>query len=306
MEGTAYRGAARTPLYDGGMKTCILVPTFPRYRSLAEFTAGEIGRKWHQHPPIHLSGCSGDEKDGWLAVADAENRTWAGGLLAAVEILKERGYECLYLILDDHPPLRQCHEVFLNEHYPRFVKEHGAAYLGLLGWGQGQGSSGENLGPEHWGIERVADDFQYKFSLHPGLWNVGALIEVLQFIMETYPDEQTPWRFEKSAGMEVGLRKVWSGRCYRVDGLRGSRRPWFARTITRQRIWAKRHQGRLDTFRGALRAYYEGPYPLMWSGLMQAGRANPAVQTYAYGFGMLGWAAAVRRLMECKITKEKS
>ncbi|MEM1156892.1 MAG: hypothetical protein AAF649_03085 [Verrucomicrobiota bacterium] len=277
------------------MKRAILIPTFKRYRPLAELTRMKIQQLWSDAPKIYLSGVSTEGEPGWVPQSGKEG-SWGVDLLYSVQWLVNEGFEQLYLILDDHPPVRLCGEIYLNETLPYFMEQSDATYIGLLGWGQGQGSMGTCLGDGHQGIEKTAGDYQYKFSLHPGLWHAPRLQKILEVMLDEFPNEPTPWKFEKFSGSLKSLEALYLDKCYRIDGLSSSPRKWFSRTIRRQRILTKSRQGQLNTFGGAVRAYYEGPYPMIWSGVMHRGELNPAYLKYLNLFGQQSY---VRELKNC-------
>jgi len=274
----------------------ILIPTFERYRSLSEFTRGKIAEFWKNHPKIFLSGISADDEPGWVP-GIVPGGSWTGNLLHSVNFLIEEQIDSIYLILDDHPPVRRCNDQYLNENLPWLMHELDATYIGLMGWGQGQGSSGTKLGEMFHGMECVGEDLKYKFSLHPGLWHARRLKEILTVMLKRFPDDPTPWKFEKTSVSLQELESHYKDKCFRIDGIETSPRPVFCRTVKRQRILTKKYQDQLDTFGGAIRAYYEGPYPMIWSGVMHQGKRNPAFFRYLKLFGKWRYLSSLNQCM---------
>jgi len=93
-------------------KICILIPTFPRYKVLAEFTEKMLDKYWRQHPRIYFSGCENSEDKNWLTTQRSPS-SWMHETYDAVKMLRDMGFLRCYLILDDHPPVRKCHSKHL-------------------------------------------------------------------------------------------------------------------------------------------------------------------------------------------------
>ena len=270
------------------MKTAILIPTFPKYRALAEHTGHEIRRYWNNCPDLFYAGCHGRRTAGWLVCLD-ETASWIKILQEALrQLVIERGYENIYLILDDHPPLALCHEDHLNSTLPALLKELDATLIGLLGCDQGQGRVGEKLERSLYQIERIDSSYPYLFSLHPGLWNGKRLIEILN-LTEKYALEKgnalSPWSFEKTVQENHYLPEEYKKSCYRVCGSQmtinrgnwsGLRRRWKLRMMGKK--WG------IDFYKD-LEYWYEGPYPHIWSGIMRAGKISDLYERVLMKFG---------------------
>ncbi len=270
------------------MGLCVLISTCDKYRTLAEFTGRVIERYWPDHPPIYFCGCTNPPAENWLPLR-RPSADWMGITQEAVRDLERRRYTKCYLILDDQPPLYPCHERHLNDTIPRLLDKLDAAYIGLSGWGQGRPLNGTLLGADCFWLENVSTEYLWKFQLHPALWRVGALDEILTMLRRELPeDSHTPWAFERKAGASAAnLPDNLKRGAYRICGERMSRNVTRRALVTAERslFWAFRFLAgrlfganvwrRLDEAFGFLSQYYEGPYPLIWSGVTRKGQINP-------------------------------
>lgn len=210
--------------------------------------------------------------------------------LEAILALRERGYEQVYLILDDHPPLEPCNAPFLNERLPTAMGKLQAAYISLLGIGQHRPQEGRILGAEDLYLEKTAETYRWRFSLHPGLWSLPALEDLLRLRMSQYEGEaRNAWNFERHRDEVSALPSSLREASYRVNGDSWDAAPakaWrkagqrFLHFIADGALFLARRVGGSD-----LRAkweknllwlycYYRGPYPLFWSGVMRQGKVS--------------------------------
>lgn len=270
--------------------TAILLSTFDRYEKLARWTGAQIERQWSQHPPIFYSGLTKQGEQHLGFSGDAAD--WMSVTLHAVEQLQQRGFTHAYLILDDHPPVGPCHERALNEVLPALALKLNATYIGLLGYGQHREVYGKILGRKCSFLEQSSICYRWKFSLHPGLWNLKALHTILLRRLEFYlGEERTPWRFEQHED-DPSDSKIFSlmQRSYRINGIpflkkKGQMRMeifceaverfiadvmLFKAKITGAPLACNLTQKKIFWRYG----HYLGPYPLFWSGVMQQGKPN--------------------------------
>lgn len=275
------------------MKLCILLSTCESYRRIAEFTCSRIDRLWAYHPPIFCCGSNSGNKKSWLPLVD-EQTDWMKILFTATFELIDRGYSQVYLILDDHPPLWKCHEKHLNKTIPEMMAQLKAVYMGLNGWGQGRALTGSIMNNNYFRVENVSQDYLWKFQLHPALWDLFFLHQLLKGMIEKLPVElHSPWAFERRTGtVEADIPEEWKKSSYRICGqsmTRSSLRKnyfflvrwivkvmrFFAGKIIGIEAWKKIDQGFAFLFQ-----YYEGPYPLIWSGAIKKGKLNKDLIRY--------------------------
>ena len=151
-----------------------------------------------------------------------ETSDWLGILDSGVQFLIGRDYNQVYLILDDHLPLGPCRPDYLNEVLPRQMGSLKALYIGLNGWGQGRPVTGRVLGQDYSWMENVSRTYPWKFQLHPALWDLSFLNQLLTLLLENLnPEQHTPWVFERRAGdPQFPLPEDWKERAYRICGAR--------------------------------------------------------------------------------------
>ncbi len=255
----------------------ILLSTCDRYRPVAKWTESLIGRSWVEHPPLRRWGL-GDDRD-WMTVTRD-----------GVAAMQREGFRWIYLVLDDHPPVGPCRAETLNHTLPALAEKLRAVNISLLGWGQRRGSEGTRLGREDHHLLRNDPGYRWKFSLHPALWSTDKLLQLLEIRLRQFePRDRTPWNFERHRDAPDGPvgTDLLTG-TYRVDGnslATGSRckdalvrEPLlFGFDVWRFFIRVLAGQNRRDSFDREnlwLYHYYRGPYPIMWSGAVRAGKPS--------------------------------
>ncbi|MEI6168069.1 MAG: hypothetical protein WCS52_12835 [bacterium] len=282
------------------MNIAILLSTCDAYQPVANFTLGRLDTCWPDHPEVFICGLTRPalKPDACLPFI-GNPRDWIGITLQAVTALEARGIEWLYLILDDHAPFGPCNAQYLNHTLPDTAARLGAIQVNLMGWDQHQPQAGTVLGASdlHW--QRNAPDFRWKFSLHPGFWHVPTLARILRQLRASQPEALSARAFEGS--MDRAARELDPDLCSRTyqvcgDGYAIGGR-WFERPMPRRLAlqgihiarWTARLAGkamleRLDRHLLSYLRYLNGPYPMFWSGLIQAG----TFQNYAGRF--LAWS----------------
>lgn len=281
--------------------TCILISTFDRCENLARWTLGRIDREWANHPPVFFAGLS--RRDERSLGFDGDFSDWMGVNLQAVARLRASGYSHAYLILDDHPPVGRCHSGFLNDRLPELSVRLDAAYIGLLGYGQHRCREGEDLGRTFAHLEKTSPSYRWKFSLHPGLWNLGDLQTLLECRMEIYAQGQrTPWNFERHRDVPGDLRvDSIASRCFRVRGSSSLEPEFRSRGIlTVESLFrfaadaelfaAKLAGGKIARDSAELRrlwmfGHYLGPYPIYWSGCVRQGKPHTDFEKWLASLG---------------------
>ncbi len=281
------------------MKVCVLISTIDRYRELAEFTERRIREYWAKAPEIIYSGLS--EHPLGLELRD-DPRSWMRVTRSACDDLIARGYGAMYLILDDHPPLTWCCAKHLNRTVPSLMKDLGAVSISLSGWGQGRELYGKRIKRDGFVLDHCAPGADWKLTLHPTLWKLADLREILDLLIAKLPDErQTPWAFERiGGGADSGLPDRLVANCYRVRGSAMAAVPYpkKLRTLRRitdvyrcavRKVMGDQARGAVDGMLMGTHHYYHGPYPLFWSGILRKGRVNPDFLFYLRLTGRTYW-----------------
>jgi hypothetical protein len=276
------------------MSLCILVPTYDRYLPLASFTVEMIGRYWEGHPPVFFCGCRKQASRQSLPLRD-DPRDWIGILRSAADDLVKAGHDKAYVIIDDCPPLAPCNGRHLNATLPRLMDRLSACNISLTGWDQ-RGGKGSILGKEFYRVQRHPESFLWRFSAGPSLWNLAALRDLLDVLVPTDdPMSRSAWAFERRlGGGKVTIPQKWRDGSYRICGrelLGGLGRVRDLARRLRRRVHAvvrlcaravagtKRGEG-CDRSMSVESAFYDGPYPSYWSGIMAAGALNEDLVTF--------------------------
>ena len=294
------------------MKIAILLSGCERYREVLDFTKKEIISLWLNHPPIYSCGFKGADIEPGFNLKNIPSE-WGKIHLEAVRRLRSDGYDKVYLIIDDHPPLGKCHETILNRELPQWMDELKATYIGLLGCGQNQGSWGEF--EQSYPLEKMAEDQLFKFQLHPALWNLERLESILKGFVENYAEkDQNIWRFER-VGNDSWVEKKDRLGAYRIVGqklasnLDLSHRELQLRSFIQKRIrkWIGNETQADHLWQwgiwGFISHYYSGPYPLMWAGIMNGGRPNLNVFRFYLSRGQLVKSILTKKIAERIVRK---
>ena len=278
---------------EGGffVSLAILISTFDRYESLARWTAQRIEQCWIGHPPLFFSGLEeGDSEKDWMTLTQA-----------AVAKLIANGFTHAYLILDDHPPMGECHSGFLNAILPSAAVASKASHISLLGFGQHRRREGGLIRVGEAWFEKSDPSYRWRFSLHPGFWNLEDLCALLDLRMREYQGSaRTPWNFERHkddpsepiAG-EIGRR------CHRIRGtdwnVSFGRLPRiqeaFLRALVDLKMFAAKCTGGLEARRCVeldwfwAFGHYAGPYPIYWSGCLRQGKPHADFEKWLRVFG---------------------
>ena len=272
------------------MSLCILSPVFHGYRWLAPFMSEALDCYWPKHPPVFYCGLTAEEAGGLEMLPLGEPalpRDWLVFVREAALELQRRGYSQCYLLLEEHLPLAPCHVRHLNETLPALMEELAAAYISLMGWDNRRYSTrAPLLDARHFQLMHLSTPRAPRFHLHPSLWRLDALIGCLELALRD-PVHST-WRFEKVAEKsDADLSAEWKRGCYQICGramalnpsgkhaARASQfvfhklmalYPHIPSRALAKRYW---HWVGFDNF------FYNGPYPMFFSGVMAKGQLNP-------------------------------
>ena len=291
---------------------CILISTYDGYKALAEYTAGQIDCRWRNHPPIFFCGISREESTNKSQLAlrrDSADRI--GIATDAIQELLDCGFRMTYLVLDDHPPMGACQEKVLNFLLPQALTSLGATTISLFGTGQGRGIEGEHVVHQNLLLEHLISSHQWRYSLHPGLWSLKALYNVLVELDTILSEltERSPWAFERVGGTDTALEKSKeAANCYRIYSS-GIVQPYkdymmagvlrtigklsrgFAGRVGGHKWWDKSSR-RFDF----VNHYYAGPYPVFWRGIMEKKFLNQEFIKFCRWTGKRDMSAEVLRI----------
>ena len=266
-------------------RLAILIPTCLKYERLANATAEMISQFWKGHPAIYYCGLETNYPDrgNWLPL-ERNPSDWIGIAYDACVLLNDKGFDKVYLILDDHPPIGVCHPERLNNDLPLLMDDLHASCINLNGWSRygrdGRKPSGDILPRRWYRLEKLPSDFLWRYSLHPALWELQSLIALLGAFLERYSvQERSPWLFERKANDVV--KDIHLGNAYRVCGPCMTSRVLGNVRYVIHLLFLKlmRKFGNTQDYDDYAQ-YYDGPYPLYWSGVMQAGRENTQLMRF--------------------------
>ena len=144
-------------------------------------------------------------------------RSWIEVICSASRQLIEKGFQFVYLVLDDHPPVGPCHERHLNETLPSAMAALKACNLRLTGWDGMTHYGTEAVKTGVPGLRRLGPGFQFHFQLHPALWDLRVLDALSQRFLEL--GCKTAWDFERAARLNFeGLPVEWRQGGYIIEG----------------------------------------------------------------------------------------
>jgi len=276
---------------------CILISVYHPYRWVARHTYTLIEKYWPSHPSLFFCGLTSEEAGDLPHIPclkPALPRVWADFVCDAAQQLADRGFSKCYFLLEDHPPLAPCHAEHLEKTLPRLMDELGGAYIGLMGWDNRRFTTQAPILPENfYRLMHLNIPSAPRFHLHPSLFKMEALIACLELIKGAQP---TPWGFEKLCDKnDAALPEVFKDGCYQICGELMTIRPaspaklaanraerfFYHKLMTLYPILQKLGWGR--KFWDALGFddyYYDGPFPMFFSGVMAKGKLNPPFIRY--------------------------
>lgn len=273
-------------------QTCILITAIEGQVAAALLSRRLIDRHWSDHPPVWLCGASIDDPAA-LPFRD-EPRDWMAATRNAVRDLVNMGFHRAYLIMADLGPLDRCHEDHLNRTIPGWMTELDAAYISIRGWDHRRNSAGRSLGRHYLSLQQQSPAYWARFSLHPALWRLDVLATILDILLAKCADHSA-WTFEIEAGnLYNEIPGDWNERTYRVCGRLMSAAPmptverwiqhvfdsivrWTDKTFNHKNKRASLPPRVARVFHKLLMTqsvYYQGPYPMYFSGFFVRGRLN--------------------------------
>ena len=268
--------------------------THDQYERMARFTVSQIEKQWANHPALYVCGLTNPASQTDLLLK-RDTADWIGILLDAVNSLLAKRLTFTYLILDDHPPLGCCRADIQNEVLPAIMNMLGSANISLFGSGQGRELSGKPMFAEGIRLEQLSESELWRYSLHPGLWSLEQLKNLLQSLDERLPslESRTAWAFERISGApRSSCSDSVMTSSYRITSpamvasqseqviteiIRtiGHISRSFAGAIGGKRAWHRASQS-FDR----VNHYYGGPYPMFWRGMFTKGLPNNELMTF--------------------------
>lgn len=276
----------------------ILISVYHPYRWVAPFTHQLIERYWPEHPPLYFCGLTAEEAGSLphIPCPQAElPRVWAEFVLDAARRLQAQGHTKIYFLLEDHPPLGVCHHRHLSETLPGLLDAWNASYIGLMGWDNRRFiNTSPILDEAHYRMAHLTGEKAPRFHLHPSLFRTEALIACLELLLRR--DKPNPWGFEKLCDKpDADLPEAFKQGCYQICGetlaleipgrteqwLRRGERFFYHRAMS---LFPPLHRIGLGMrywdWLGFDDFFYNGPFPMFYSGVMARARVNPFFVRY--------------------------
>lgn len=276
----------------------ILVSVWHGYRWIAPLTLKLLDRYWPDHPPVWFCGlgeAGGLPSLGLDPKVDCSN--WSQVTLDGVKQMRQKGYDLLYLVAEEHVPLAPCHEEHLNSTLPRLIGELPAVYISLMGWDNRRfPSRSPLLGNARHKLKQLIGARDPRFHLHPALWRADALQACCELALRNPEKNGSAWHFEKINDRDREHHpQEWRSQCYQIHSasLRRDRPSVFRRAAeTAEILLFRKLMALVPLIRppqaaalyartvGFDNVFCNGPYPMFFSGIMAKGRINPFFETH--------------------------
>jgi len=272
-------------------KICILAPIYPTYRWLLPILVECIDYFWPNHPDIRFAGLESSD----IVSNNAGNVNWTAMVMAGIQRIKSDGFKLTYLITEEHIPVSHCHVTHLNETLPRMMQELSAVYISLMGWDNRRyPSRSPILGKEHYRFKHLAGFRDSRFHLHPALWRIDVLERCCEIALEDPSKNGSAWHFEKANDkFTAKLSDDWKRKCYQLCAAEMRLEPLtrieaFLRQLERFSYLKLMALCPLIPMRRVADSYFQiigfdrficdGPYPMVFSGILAKGKLNPILK----------------------------
>jgi hypothetical protein len=265
---------------------CILIPVAPRYSWLLQVLQDCLKIFWPDHPPIILAQASPED-------TTAEGQLcWTQLLHRGVNEALCQGFSMAYLILEEQLPVSKCHSIHLNQTLPALMDSLPACHISLMGWdNRRHPSKSPVLGKQLYCLKHLTSDRDPRFNLHPGLWRLDVLLKCCDEVLGTVGSTASAWQFERiSAPLTTESLGLYHRQCFQICAasmalqkmsalgkIRSAlERFFFMRLLGLMPfIQSKNCRERVFQFLNFDRVFSNGPYPMVFSGVMAKGIMNP-------------------------------
>jgi hypothetical protein len=198
------------------------------------------------------------------------------------------GYRECYLLAEEHLPLAPCHKKHLEETIPNQARGLGAKYVSLMGWDNRRYSFRSPILPKNkFNWMHLTGQRDPRFHLHPAWWELEVLEACCELALQNPKAKGSAWHFEKIC--DLAGNKLPSDRCYQIseramrlgplDRWPGER--WiFNKLMAVIPLLPDAWQRPYYEACGFDLVFCDGPYPMVFSGVLAKGKTNPALRKF--------------------------
>jgi len=269
---------------------CILIPVAPRYSWLLLILLDYLKKYWPHHSPVIVAEALPED-------TTAEGRLcWTQMLQRGAIEARSQGFAMAYVILEEQLPVAKCHSVHLNQTLPSLLDSLPASHISLMGWdNRRHPSKSPVLGKEFFHLKHLAAERDPRYNLHPGLWKLDVLLKCCEEVLGNIGPEASAWQFERISARSTSPNLVRHiSECFQVcaESMALKKMSWPRKTLSAlERFFYMRMLGLMPLIRTQNlrkrvfqllnfdRVFSNGPYPMVFSGVMAKGKLNPHFQS---------------------------
>jgi len=269
---------------------CILIPVAPRYSWLLLILLDYLKKYWPHHSPVIVAEALPED-------TTAEGRLcWTQMLQRGAIKARSQGFAMAYLILEEQLPVAKCHSGHLNQTLPGLMDSLPASHISLMGWdNRRHPSKSPVLGKEFFHLKHLAGERDPRYNLHPGLWKLDVLLKCCEEVLGNIGPEASAWQFERISARSTSPNLVRHiSECFQVcaESMALKKMSWPRKTLSAlERFFYMRMLGLMPLIRTQNlrkrvfqllnfdRVFSNGPYPMVFSGVMAKGKLNPHFQS---------------------------
>ena len=269
---------------------CVLIPVAPRYSWLLLILLDYLKKYWPHHSPVIVAEALPED-------TTAEGRLcWTQMLQRGAIEARSQGFAMAYVILEEQLPVAKCHSVHLNQTLPSLLDSLPASHISLMGWdNRRHPSKSPVLGKEFFHLKHLAAERDPRYNLHPGLWKLDVLLKCCEEVLGNIGPEASAWQFERISARSTSPNLVRHiSECFQVcaESMALKKMSWPRKTLSAlERFFYMRMLGLMPLIRTQNlrkrvfqllnfdRVFSNGPYPMVFSGVMAKGKLNPHFQS---------------------------
>ena len=173
----------------------ILMPTYSKYERYVDQCAVAVDTFWPGHPELWVLSDRGDFRHARSVIVRSPD--WVGVVAGSIERLVANGAltrsDRVLLLIEDHVPIEALRWAEVDR-IGEIAVRRDLKFVSLNGdFGTGRAALVERTGTL--GVYEMPSGYLYFSSLHPAIWEIGHLIDMLAHARAA--GHVDPWRFEK-------------------------------------------------------------------------------------------------------------